>query len=140
MELAWNALDLMPRGLALPGIQLQSAGAGQPPLRAVHDRGHHLQVAQQFGAGRDRDFRLCLPLGFEKQFGLVQNALANRGRAWAPGGIQQTGLARIAVMMGEDRRHPLAILQALPRHRHQELQGHLRRNLARAHLLLDRFR
>jgi hypothetical protein len=50
------------------------------------------------------------------------------------------GLARLAVMLGEDRRHPLAILQALARYRHQKLQRHLRQDLALAHLLLDRFR
>jgi hypothetical protein len=44
------------------------------------------------------------------------------------------------VLLGEDRRHPLAILQALARHRHQKLQRHLRQDLALAHLLLDRFR
>ena len=43
-------------------------------------------------------------------------------------------------MLGEDRRHPLAILQALARHRHQKLQGHLRRDFAITHLLVDRFR
>ena len=50
------------------------------------------------------------------------------------------GFARIAVMLGQDRRHALAVLQALPRHRNQELHGHLRRNLALAHLLLDGLR
>jgi hypothetical protein len=50
------------------------------------------------------------------------------------------GLTRIAVMLGQDRRHPLAILQALARHRHQKLQRHLRRDLALAHLPLDRLR
>jgi len=44
------------------------------------------------------------------------------------------------MMLGEDRRHPLAILQALARHRHQELHGCLRRHLAFAHLLLNGFR
>ena len=43
-------------------------------------------------------------------------------------------------MLGEDRRHPLAILQALARHRHQKLQRHLRRDPALAHLLLNGFR
>jgi hypothetical protein len=44
------------------------------------------------------------------------------------------------MMLGEDRRHPLAVLQTLACHRHQELHRHLRQNLALAHLLLDRFR
>jgi len=50
------------------------------------------------------------------------------------------GFTRIAVMLSEDRRHPLAILQALAGHRHQKLQRHLCRDFALAHLLLDRFR
>jgi hypothetical protein len=47
------------------------------------------------------------------------------------------GFTRIAVMLGEDCSRPLAILQALARHRHQKLQGHLRQDLALTHLLLD---
>jgi len=50
------------------------------------------------------------------------------------------GLARIAVVLGEDRGHPLAVLQALARHRRQKLHRHLRQDLALAHLLLDSLR
>jgi len=50
------------------------------------------------------------------------------------------GFARIAVMLVEDRRHSLTILQALAGHRHQKLQRYLRRNFALAHLLLNAFR
>jgi hypothetical protein len=135
-----NTLDLMPRGLRLLVIQLRHSGARQSPLRAVRDGGHHFQIAQQFGAGPGWSFLLRLPLGFEKQLGIIQNAFADRGRTLAPRGIQSAGFTRIAVMLSEDRRHPLAILQALARHRHQELQRRLRQDLALAHLLLDRFR
>ena len=135
-----NAVDLMPRGCALLVIQLRGSGARQPTMRSVRDGGHHFQIAQQFGAGPGWSFLLRLPLGFEKQLGIIQNAFADRGRTFAPRGIQLAGFARIAVMLGEDRRHPLAILQALARHRHQKLQRHLRQNLAFAHLLLDRLR
>jgi hypothetical protein len=79
-------------------------------------------------------------LRFEKQLRRFQDAFADRGRPLAPGGIQLAGCARLAVMLGEDRRHPLAILQALARYRHQKLQRHLRQDLALAHLLLDGFR
>jgi len=81
-----------------------------------------------------------LPLRFEKQLGIVQDAFTDRRRALAPGAIQLAGFARIAVMLCENRRHPLAILQVLACRRHQKLQGRLRRNLALAHLLLDRLR
>ena len=74
-----NAIDLMPRGFRLLVIQLRGSGAGQPPLRAVHDRHHHFQIAQQFGAGSGGSFLLRLPLRFEKQLGIVQNAFADRG-------------------------------------------------------------
>ena len=74
-----NALDLMPRGFRLLVIQLRGSGAGQPSLRAVHDRHHHLQIAQQFGAGAGRGFLLRLPLRFEKQRGSIQNPFAGRG-------------------------------------------------------------
>ena len=140
MELLLNAVDLMPRGFRLLVIQLRGSGAGQSPLRAVHNRHHHFQIAQQFGASPGRSFLLRLPLRFEKQLGIIENAFADRGRTFAPRGIQLAGFTRIAVMLGEDRRHPLAVLQALACHRHQKLQRHLRRDLALAHLLLDRFR
>jgi hypothetical protein len=81
-----------------------------------------------------------LPLRFEKQLGVVQNAFADGGRTFAPRAIQLAGFPRIAVMLGEDLRHPLAVLQALACHRHQKLHRYLRQNLALAHLLLDRFR
>jgi len=61
-------------------------------------------------------------------------------RTLAPRGIQLAGLTRIAVMLGEDYGHPLAILQALACHRNQKLQRHLRQDLALAYLLLDRLR
>jgi hypothetical protein len=43
------------------------------------------------------------------------------------------GLARTAVLLGEDCRHPLAILQALACHRYQKLHRHLCRHFALAH-------
>ena len=39
-----NALDLMPCGSRLLAIQLRGGSAGQSPLRAVHNRHHHLQI------------------------------------------------------------------------------------------------
>jgi len=40
-----NAVDLMPRGLALLVIQLRGSGARQPPMHSVHNRDHHLQIS-----------------------------------------------------------------------------------------------
>lgn len=42
-------------------------------------------------------------------------------------------------MPGEGGRHPLAVLPVGARHRHQELHGHVRRDLAGAYLLLHAF-
>jgi hypothetical protein len=64
--LVLNALDLMPRGSRLLAIQLRGSGAVQPPLRAVHDSHHHLQIPQQFGASPGGSFFLDLPQRFEK--------------------------------------------------------------------------
>ena len=72
----FNALDLLPRRGALLPTQLLCPRAGQPSMGAVHDRAHHLQVADQLGGGPGRG--LLLPLRFEKQRGVVQNALPDR--------------------------------------------------------------
>jgi hypothetical protein len=140
MELLLNALDLMPRGFGLLGIQFAGSCARQSPLCASHNRYHHFQIAQQFGAGSGWSLLLRLPLRFEEELGIIQNAFADCRRTFAPRCIQLARLTRIAVMLGENRRHPLAILQALAGHRHQKLQCHLRQNLALAHLQLDRLR
>ena len=118
MELLLNALDLMPCGLGLLVVQLRAGGARQSPLRAVYDRHHHFQIAQQFGAGSGWSFFLRLSLRFEKQRGIIQNAFADSRRTFAPRSVQLARLTRIAVMLGEDHRHPLAILQALAGYRH----------------------
>jgi hypothetical protein len=139
-ELALNLLDLMLGGLPLLAIQFCGRGSGQTSLCAVHDRQHHLQIADQFGAGSGRSFLVSLPLRFEEQLRRIQNPLTHSRRTLAPGHIQLAGFTHRAVMLSEDRRHALAIIQTLPRYRHQKLQGHLRRDLALAHLLLDGFR
>ena len=138
LELFFNPFDLLPRRCALLVIQFHCFRTGKPPMGAVHNCSDHLQITDQFGASPWRDF--LLPLRFEKQRGIIQNAFAAGRRSLPPGGIQLSGLAAIAVMLGKDRGHALAILQVLPRHRHQKLHCRLRRNLALAHLLLDGFR
>jgi len=109
-------------------------------MGAVQDRGDHLQIAYYFSGSSRRAFLRLLPLRFEEQGGIIQNPFADRGRSLSPGGIQLAGCARIAMMLGEDGGHPLAILQALACYRHQKLHRHLRRDLALAHLLLDALR
>jgi hypothetical protein len=134
LELPFHPVDLPPRAFALAGIQLRRAG--HPPLGAIHDRGRHLQIAQQCGVPGSA----LLPLRFEEQLRLRQKALARRARALAPGGIQLAGFARLRAALSEDGGHPLAVFQTLARHRRQERHRHRRRNPPLPHLLLDRFR
>jgi hypothetical protein len=44
-ELVFQALDLEPRGFALPPVQFRRRSARKSALSTVHDRGHHLQIA-----------------------------------------------------------------------------------------------
>ena len=140
-QLTLDALELMPGGFTLLVIYLGRASPGQVPLRAVHNRGHHLQIADEFGAGAGRGLLLRrLTLRFEEQLGRVQNPFAHRRRTSPPSRIQLSGGPCVAMMFGEDGRHALAIVQALARCRHQKLQRHLRQDLAIPDLLLYRFR
>jgi hypothetical protein len=139
VQLTAEVFDLPAGCLALVEIHCRFR-AGQSPLGAAQDRACHLQIAQQCGGSSQGGLRFRLRLGFEKQLGLVEKALADQGRAVAPGGIQLPGLPRIAVMLSEGGGHPLAVLQADARHRHQELHGHVGGDLALAHLLLDGLR
>ena len=131
-------INLSPRRGALLLIQFHHLRAGEPSVSALYNRRRHLQIADQLGG--ELGWCCLLPLRFEEQCRMVQNALPDRGRSPAPSRIELPGLARIAVMLGKDRRHALAVLQALPRRRRQELHRHLRTDLAGPHLLLNRFR
>jgi hypothetical protein len=44
-QLLLNVLDLIPRGFRLLGIHLRDRRPRQPPMSAVHNRHHHLQIA-----------------------------------------------------------------------------------------------
>jgi len=102
-------------------------------------RHRHLQIAHHLFHCCRRGRRL-LTLGFEKQFRFGENALTSRARAFAPGCVQLPGLARVATVSDESRCHQLALFRIHTRHRDQILHGHLRRDLACAHLLLNAFR
>ena len=136
-KLVFHAFDLAPRCFALLAIHLRGSRTCQPPGGAAHNRCRHLQIAQEFGGRCCRSFRFRLPLRFEEQRGLVEQALPDHRRAAAPGGIQLPGLPGVAVMLGERRGHPLAVLQTDAGHRHQILHRHVRGDFALAHLLLD---
>ena len=140
VQLLAEVFNLPARRLTLLEIHLRCARARQSPLGAVDEGGGHLQIAQQSGSPWGGSWRFRLGLDLEKQLGLVEKALADQGRTVAPGGIQLPRLPRIAVMPSEDGGHPLAVLQAEARYRHQELHGHVGGDLALAYLLLDGLR
>ena len=131
-----KGFDLGTSGLALRRIHLRCPETRQSPLGAAQDRGRDLQIAQQGGGSG----RCGGQLGFEKQLGLVEKALANQGRGVAPGGIQLPGLSAVAVILSEYGGQALAVAQADARHRHQKFHGDVGGELALAHLLLEGFR
>ena len=45
MELLLNALNPALRGFALLAVQIRYRCSRQPSMRAVHDGGHHFQIA-----------------------------------------------------------------------------------------------
>ena len=134
-------LGLPQHRFALRSVHLYHRRAGQSAMSAVHNRHYHLQIAQQLRrAHRRLGLRLRLPLRFEEQIRWIEDALADRDRAIAPGGIQLSGLPRFAVILCEDCGHPLAVLQVDAGRRHQKPHRHMRADLALPYLLLDRFR
>src|SRR5450759_4986764 len=114
-------------------------GLGEPPAGAMQDGKRHLQIALHL-FDRRRLGRRWLPLRFQKQFRLGENALANRACAVPPGGVELSGLPRVATVLHESGGHPLSILHLDARHRHQILHRQLRAQHSFAHLLLDSFR
>jgi hypothetical protein len=112
----------------------------QSSLGPAGDRGHHLQIAQEFLDHTFRGLGLGLPLRLQEQLGLFQNALPDLGWRLSPGRIQLPGLPAGELVPGERGRHLPTVFQVQTRHRHQVLHRHLRRDLPSAHLLLHAFR
>ena len=139
LQLALEAIDLAPRLFVLWAVH-PGRGAGQAPGGAGHDGRGDLQIAQQLGGRRVGDPRLHLLLRLQEQLRLLKNSRADLRCALAPGGIQLPSLSGGEPMPRQRRRHPPAIVQAEPRHRHQILHRHMRRDLPLAHLLLDGLR
>ena len=137
MQLPARAFDPLLGLLPLPAVHLHQ-GLAQPPAGAVQNGQRHLQIALHLFHRRLGWRRL--PLRFPKQFRLGQDALARHPRPLAPRRVELPRLPRVATVRHQGGRHPLAVVRIHPRHRHQILHRHLRRELAFAHLLLDRFR
>jgi hypothetical protein len=135
VEFAAGTGDLALDVLLLPAAHVRQS-LGQPPAGAAQDSGRHLQIALQ-PRGLGGIPRGSWPLRFEKQFRRGQDALANHSRSRPPGSIQLPGLPRVAGMLHEGCRHLLAVFQADAGYRYQELHGHMGRDFAFTHLLLD---
>lgn len=138
LQLTARAGDVAARLLALRAIHIRRGG-GHPPADPVHHRRRHFQIAQEFFGLGGRWLWLHFPLRFQKQLGLLENALAGLARAVAPGGIQLSGLPCVAVKFDECRSHLPAVFQAHARDRGQKLHGQMRADFAVAHLLLNGF-
>ena len=76
---------------------------GEPPAGAMQDGDRHLQIALHLFDRRRLGCRR-LPLRFQKQFRLGENALADHARAFAPGRVELPGLPRVATMLRRKRR------------------------------------
>ncbi len=77
-----------------------------------------------------------MPLSFQEQLRLIENALPDRRRCVSPGGVQLPGFAAGKPMRRERFGHALAVFQARARYRYQELHCHVGRDRAAANLLL----
>jgi len=81
-----------------------------------------------------------LPLRLQEQLRLGQQPLAHRRCRASPGRIQLARFATAQPMPRKTLRHAATVFRTQPRHRHQELHRHMRRDRAAAHLLLHRRR
>src|SRR5450759_809743 len=86
-------------------------GLGEPPAGTMQDGDRHIQIALHLFDRRRLGGR-WLPLRFQKQFRLGENALANRACAVPPGGIELSGLPRIAMLLDESGRQQLPMLRS----------------------------
>ncbi len=103
-----SAINLLPQLGALVAIQFDRS-ASQPPIGAMADRHHHPQIARQFGHGCRRRLWLMLPLSFQEQLRLIENAQPDRRRSVSPGGIQVAGLAAGEPMRRKPFGHALTV-------------------------------
>jgi hypothetical protein len=131
-----RAFDRALRLLLLRDVHL-SNGFGEPPASTTQDGQRHLQIALHLFDRRGLLHRR-LPLRFQKQFRLRENALANHTRAFAPRGVKLRGLPGIATMLHEGVGHALTVVRADSRDGYQTLHRHLRGEVSFAYVFLSR--
>ena len=143
---AFGQMRQIPHGafdLAMGRLQLarahQRCGARQTPAGTVGDGDDHRQIPQQF-LGWSWRLRRDLLMGFQKQFGRIQNPLAYRRGCVAPGRVEFAGLAAVEAVLRKRIGHALAVLGVGARHRRQILHGDMRGDLASTDALLHGFR
>jgi hypothetical protein len=132
-----RAFDLALRLFLSRAIHFRQ-GFAEPPAGATQDGNRHFQVVLESGRGWPGGRRL--PLRFQKQSRLGEDTLADHARAVPPGGIELSGLPRVATVLEKNGGHPQAVLPVDARHWHQILHRQLRAQRSFAHLLLDGFR
>ncbi len=81
-----------------------------------------------------------MPLGFQKQLRLIENALPYRRRSVSPGGIQLPGFPAGEPMRRQRFGHALTVFEARTCHRYQELHCNVGRDRTAADLLLHALR
>ncbi len=134
-QILHGAFDLALGRLELVLIH-QRRRSRQTPAGAIGDGEDHRQIAQQL-IGQRRWLGFGLLMGFEKQLGIVQNALPYRERGVTPCGIEFCGLPAREAMRLKRIGHALAILDVGARHRDQVLHRDMSRDVAHADVLLD---
>jgi len=130
-----GTINLLPQLSALIAIEFDR-GAGQAPIGSMDDRHHHPQIVGQFGNGRRRRPGITLPLSFQEQLRLIENAQPDRRRSVSPGGVQLAGFAAGKPMRRKRFGHALTVFQARTCYRYQELHGHMGRDRTAADLSL----
>jgi hypothetical protein len=103
-------INLLSQLSALIAIELDR-GTGQASIGAMDDCHHHPQIAGHFGNGRRRWLGLTLPLGFQKQLRLIENAEPDRRRSVSPGSVQLPGFAAGKPMRRKRFGHALTVIQ-----------------------------
>ena len=128
-------LDLVVHPGALRLVQFHRR-AGETPVGSPRNRYNHFQITIQFHHGRRGRLCCMLPLRLQKQLRLIQKPLANRRCSAAPGRIQLPRFSTAQPIPGKPLGQAPAVVRLGPRHRHQVLHRHMRRDPAIAHLLL----
>src|ERR1700676_2533303 len=134
-EFMKGTINLLPQLSALIAIEFDR-GAGQAPIGSMDDSHPHPQIVGQFGNGRRRRPGITLPLSFQEQLRLIENAQPDRRRSVSPGGVQLPGFAAGKPMRRKRFGHALTVFQARTCYRYQELHGHMGRDRTAADLSL----